>query len=150
MRRSHYILLTVLEQNVQTRVTSNSERFTFLCLPGTRIKYLATIIIFYTNSLFPPNKYRHTQSTICIDTIFWRKFVISIFINIISSYCDIDPIQKWTISLNFLLICINQPLKDLTKGKVVKAIRNNRLAVIRINNLKTKLLNVLTLYLYNF
>ena len=63
-----------------------------------------------------PLPYEHIQRK--TYTILRGKLVISVFINIISSYCDINSIQKWTISLNFLLICINQSLKDLTEEKL--------------------------------
>ena len=63
-----------------------------------------------------PLPYEHIQRM--IYTIFRGKFVISIFLNIIPSYCDINSNLKWTISLNFLLICINQSLKDLTEEKL--------------------------------
>ena len=68
---------------------------------------------------YPPRRpplYEHIQRK--TYTILRGKLVISVFINIISSYCDINSIQKWTISLNFLLICINQSLKDLTEEKL--------------------------------
>jgi hypothetical protein len=68
-----------------------------------------------------------------IPTIFWGKLVISILINVVSPYRDVYPIQKWAISLNLLLVCINQPLKDLRDEGRWEFIRKKCLFVINTN-----------------